>query len=682
MMSIEIHKKWNVIVPVGSGTCRACWDHHKTLMKPKSDAGETKEVARPNPNPDSDPLLEAGDHPILLPVHSTPPPAAPIESTLQEEFFPPSPVAGPSQTPQDSPQTYLHLAIPSSSDSDSSIPVTDKSWAPTPASKSELAVLNRFLEAGRYDPVKWTLTTPLESASESTVRYYKQKVSEAFSLSLHLLASSQEDKLMKLVIENELRKAPEPEKNIGDLLDTLIKCYNTAEQWFVKRQILSIFASKYTKTELMRMVPGLTVYRIDEARKHARMTGEALPVDIQPIHRCGLDDANVDHFLDFISRLEFVQDVAFGTKKIKLSHGEIFELPNVVRTVISSRIIDLYTQYCAETNFQPLKRTTLYNIISVCEASKKVSLAGLDNIAEEGANGFKILQNTTQLLVECGMPSPWQQDVTSALKQSQLYLKTDYKLHLAIESPCPDHCLKYALCDKPNCSTNHDVWCSNCDSFRKILDKIAAAFDDPRVKYMHPSRRDEIWYDFEQARKSVSNLRSHIVRKINQERGKEKILDDLRPGEGLLIMDWAMKFLPTRFRKSQQDGYGKKGISWHVSALVTRPKVEDDYEIHCFVHLIEKCTQNWYSVISIVEATLCELKTRLPIIRTLDVRSDNAGCYHSASTILAMSGLSERHNIKVARYDFSEAQAGKDICDRKIVSLKSHIQRYINEEIM
>ena len=31
------------------------------------------------------------------------------------------------------------------------------------------------------------------------------------------------------------------------------------------------------------------------------------------------------------------------------------------------------------------------------------------------------------------------------------------------------------------------------------------------------------------------------------------------------------------------------------------------------------------------------------------------------------------------RYDFSDPQAGKDVIDRRITSVKSHIRRYINE---
>ena len=41
--------------------------------------------------------------------------------------------------------------------------------------------------------------------------------------------------------------------------------------------------------------------------------------------------------------------------------------------------------------------------------------------------------------------------------------------------------------------------------------------------------------------------------------------------------------------------------------------------------------------------------------------------------------LEERSGVRIARYDFSEPQAGKDICDRRIASIKSHIRRFVNE---
>ena len=59
--------------------------------------------------------------------------------------------------------------------------------------------------------------------------------------------------------------------------------------------------------------------------------------------------------------------------------------------------------------------------------------------------------------------------------------------------------------------------------------------------------------------------------------------------------------------------------------------------------------------------------------------SDNAGCYHCAFLLLSLPSLGKRVGVRIARYDFTEAQAGKDIRDRRAAALKSHITRYINE---
>ena len=47
--------------------------------------------------------------------------------------------------------------------------------------------------------------------------------------------------------------------------------------------------------------------------------------------------------------------------------------------------------------------------------------------------------------------------------------------------------------------------------------------------------------------------------------------------------------------------------------------------------------------------------------------------------ILSLPSIGERAGIRVLRYDFSDPQAGKDVCDRRIATLKSHMRRFINE---
>ena len=103
------------------------------------------------------------------------------------------------------------------------------------------------------------------------------------------------------------------------------------------------------------------------------------------------------------------------------------------------------------------------------------------------------------------------------------------------------------------------------------------------------------------------------------------------------------------------------------------------FQTRTLIHIFDKCTQNWFAVASILEHTLATLKGLKPHLSEAFLRSDNAGCYHTAFLLLSLPSLGERTGIRIARYDFSEPWPGKDICDRRIASIKSHIRRFVNE---
>ena len=147
------------------------------------------------------------------------------------------------------------------------------------------------------------------------------------------------------------------------LVARLVILYEEAAYWYTRQQILSLFVTEYSKTELLALIPGLSKWRIDEARKHAFQTKPGQPIDPPRITRCRLDAVKVYHFLDFLSSPSFLQDVAYGTRTLKLVSGQSLE--NMVRTVISSRLVRMYLNFCVESNFEPLRRSTLFNIIQV-----------------------------------------------------------------------------------------------------------------------------------------------------------------------------------------------------------------------------------------------------------------------------------------------------------------------------
>ena len=182
-----------------------------------------------------------------------------------------------------------------SSASQESVPEVETSleWQPTPQVQDRLHFLNNFLRNsadGRVSPIRSQLCTDVLNLSPSSSRYHKRKVVQAVETVLETIAPQQ-------------------------------------STWLFIRVVAK--------------------WRIDEARKHAFLNEPGQQIEPPQIKRSRLHPAKVDHFLDFVSSPSFLQDVAYGTKKLKLSDGDTLEIPNVVRTVIASRLVQLYTSYCS-----------------------------------------------------------------------------------------------------------------------------------------------------------------------------------------------------------------------------------------------------------------------------------------------------------------------------------------------
>lgn len=95
------------------------------------------------------------------------------------------------------------------------------------------------------------------------------------------------------------------------------------------------------------------------------------------------------------------------------------------------------------------------------------------------------------------------------------------------------------------------------------------------------------------------------------------------------------------------------------------------------MHLFNSCTQNSFAVESIIEHLLKMLKKEYPVLNQAFLRSDNAGCYKNGALLLSLPEISVHSGIKVIHYNFSDPQAGKDICDRKTAPMKAHIKRWV-----
>ena len=135
----------------------------------------------------------------------------------------------------------------------------------------------------------------------------------------------------------------------------------------------------------------------------------------------------VDHFVDLINRPYFYQDVSYGNKVLTLDNGDRIEMPNVVRILTRSTMIEQYLEYYKEQCHKPHSRSTLFKILEVSEASQRRSLQGLDNTAADGAAGFRTIETLVETLEKGGMEKQWCLRIFQNLRDAKRYRKTDYR---------------------------------------------------------------------------------------------------------------------------------------------------------------------------------------------------------------------------------------------------------------
>ena len=538
------------------------------------------------------------------------------------------------------------------------------------------------ISKGRVSPIQSTSRLPWPELGERQQGYYVRKAREVIETAFNCLAPRSEADLWFAT----MKSMPFSQSKPDDITERLVVAYKLADHRHTRMQILPLFVNAFSKSQLMEIIiSGISKRQIDDARRHANLRGPGKPSNAPEIIRVRLDATKTDHFLRFISSAFLLQNVSYGTKSLKLDSGEKFLIPAAIRTLIPSRIIKQYRSYCESVAFEPYSERTLFRILEACYASKKVSLQGLNYIATEDAEAFDQLKSIVNVLQDNGVDVTWANSIKQDLKAGKRYLKTDYKTHTGSKERCKDHCTTFSLSDPNNsdysssCNHERDLSCDECAPLTCLVENIDEKLNDKNVP-LPEEQRARSQYDHKQATNSILSWKAHLVRTLVQGKAKQDILTNLYKESTLLIMDWAMKFLPMKFRERMDDFYGKRRRSWHVTCSIKRASEDEDrVEVDTFVHIFDSCTQDWFSVASVVEHVLSVIKMEDPSITKFFQRSDNAGCYHNTELLLNLKAMGERHGVEFKRYDFSDAQSGKDVCNRRIASIKTHMRGWVNE---
>ena len=162
---------------------------------------------------------------------------------------------------------------------------------------------------------------------------------------------------------------------------------------------------------------------------------------------------------------------------------------------------------------------------------------------------------------------------------------------------------------------------------------------------MSEEERSRLKSEYTESMRNIKAWKAHLIRSSNQDEAKLDVLQKLDESSCLIVMDWAMKFLPVQYREQMSDFFGKMGRSWHISAVITSATVESKYEVDYFVHIFNSCTQNSFAVLSIIEDLQHKFKQEYPAVAKAYFRSDNAGCYHNVPLLLSLREVSGHCNM-------------------------------------
>lgn len=125
---------------------------------------------------------------------------------------------------------------------------------------------------------------------------------------------------------------------VDDVTKSLINAYKNANNRNTKTQILSLYAHKYSVSTLKKLhspYGKLSTRQIRQARCHARILGSIL--EQKKHHRVRIDMSKVDHFIEFVNRPYFYQDVSYYWNAERRAHGYTVDDDQLVYAVLSGR---------------------------------------------------------------------------------------------------------------------------------------------------------------------------------------------------------------------------------------------------------------------------------------------------------------------------------------------------------
>ena len=252
------------------------------------------------------------------------------------------------------------------------------------------------------------------------------------------------------------------------------------------------------------------------------------------------------------------QEVAYGTFTMRDPDNQKVKIARVIRQRQDEELCRQIIAYLKENDFEAPGRSTILKILKMMIAGTSKEMKGINFLVEESNKAFRTLERIIKDL-SAVMNEEYSEDdfaiLLSAVRIAQKYYKSHYIYNLSKHNVVASHCLQHSCSDpedsdfQTSCHEDHEGdcdWCKLIPDIMRVLEFMLPYFLEHKI--IEEDKYQEFLYDIQEAHQKIFNYKGFILRNQMQNGEWEKQMQKKIPTQAFMTIDWAMKYLPKKFR--------------------------------------------------------------------------------------------------------------------------------------
>ena len=147
------------------------------------------------------------------------------------------------------------------------------------------------------------------------------------------------------------------------------------------------------------------------------------------------------------------------------------------------------------------------------------------------------------------------------------------------------------------CGHPHNESCEQCCLLKEVLTTLES---ECSYALCTDKDKEDILHTMKQAKNNNMTWNAHQLRSVHQDQAKTSVLSKIKSkSDVFLVQDWAMKFMPRKFREPQSDWFAKRGLPWHITVAIRKSEESEHFESQTLIlcasfRTVLKTVPLWY----------------------------------------------------------------------------------------